>query len=365
MHKILVIDDDAPLRQTIKMVLKSRGHEVIDGENGHIGVELARSHHPDLIISDVNMPECDGYQALEMLRNDANTATIPFIFMTGEADDEGMRRGMEGGADDYLPKPFSMESLMGTVDARLKKEAMRKAAADKKLTELRSNLSLMLPHELNTPLIGILGFGEIISTCADSLSPSELVEMGQSIVISGQRLQHLIQNFLLYSQLELLGADARDVSLMRNKHTTAAHELIAELVQRRADAGQRAADLKLELSPVQGAISAELLSKIVEELTDNAFKFSTAGQAVRVASRMDGGMLELTISDSGRGFKPENIGQISAYMQFDRKLHEQQGSGLGLIIAKRLAELHGGSLVVRSDGRSGTTVIVRLPSSIT
>ena len=365
MHKILVIDDDALLRQTIALVLKARGHQIIEAENGLVGIQMARSQQPDLIISDVNMPECDGYQVLEALRADSTTTNIPFVFMTGQADDEGMRRGMIGGADDYLPKPFAMDALLATVDARLRKETQRKAAADKRLAELRSNLSLMLPHELNTPLIGILGFGEIIISCADSLSPEELVEMGQSIVTSGQRLQHLIQNFLLYSQLELLGADARDVSLMRNKYTTAAHELIAELLQRRADAGNRAGDLKLELTRVEGAISAELLSKIVEELADNAFKFSQPGQAVRVTARMDAGTLELTITDGGRGFKAEHIGQISAYLQFERRQHEQQGSGLGLIIAKRLAELHGGSLTIHSDGRTGTTVVVRLPAAIT
>ena len=200
MSKILVVDDDEQLRQTIIVVLKLRGFEPLEANNGGDALEIAREHLPDLIISDVNMPGQNGFVALASIRQDPTTAAIPLILMTGEMD-SNMRKGMELGADDFLTKPFAMPDLLKAIDARMRKQTVVKQAAEKKLTELRENISLMLPHELNTPLVGILGFGEIIHSCADSLSVEELTEMGKNIMDSGLRLERLIQNFLVFAQL--------------------------------------------------------------------------------------------------------------------------------------------------------------------
>ena len=126
------------------------------------GIETARRALPDLILCDVNMEKVDGYLTLSSLRNEPTTASIPFILMTGLADHAGMRHGMELGADDYLPKPFTIDALYAAVEARLKKLQTVREQAEKKLADLRDNISLMLPHELRTPLNGILAYGEIL-----------------------------------------------------------------------------------------------------------------------------------------------------------------------------------------------------------
>ena len=114
--------------------------------------------------------------------------------MTGLADNAGMRHGMELGADDYLPKPFTIDGLYAAVDARLKKAQALRQEAEKKLADLRDNISLMLPHELRTPLNGILAYGEILAAEAATLPPHEVAEMGQVIHDSGKRLERLIEN---------------------------------------------------------------------------------------------------------------------------------------------------------------------------
>jgi len=121
MKKILVIDDEEWLREMIYLALKQKGFEVIEAVNGADGIEKARKELPDLILCDVNMEKVDGYLTLSSLRTEAPTASIPFILMTGLADNAGMRHGMELGADDYLPKPFTTDGLYAAVDARLKK----------------------------------------------------------------------------------------------------------------------------------------------------------------------------------------------------------------------------------------------------
>jgi len=360
MAKVLIVDDDVQLRQTIKMVLKLRGYDPLEADNGVAALEMARNHLPDVILSDINMPGTDGLDALKALREDPTTAPIPLILMTG-AMDSNMRKGMEMGADDFLLKPFTMPDLLNAIAARLKKQDAVQQAAERKLSELREHISLMLPHELNTPLVGILGFGEIIYSCADTLTPEELKEMGKNILESGKRLQKLIQNFLIFAQLEMISADPAEMAAMRAKTTHNAQQVITLAAHARAEAAKREADLREDLCAASLGIAEDLLSKIIEELVGNAFKFSQPGTPVAVSSRVEDEHLIIEIRDQGRGMKAEHIAKVDAYVQFDRKMHEQQGSGLGLAICKRLTDIHGGVMHLESAEGQGTTVTVTFP----
>ena len=120
MAKILIIDDNLSVRELMSTVLTKKGYEVVQAGNGADGVQLAQSQLPQLIISDVNMSHGDGYAILALLRNDPATASIPFILMTGHANETGMKRGIQEGASDYLAKPFTMQELVATVENQLK-----------------------------------------------------------------------------------------------------------------------------------------------------------------------------------------------------------------------------------------------------
>jgi len=363
MNRILVIDDEDWLREMVQLALEQKGFEVVQAENGAVGIELARNQLPDLILCDVNMAKMDGYGTLASLRADPATAAIPLILMTGLADNAGMRHGMELGADDYLPKPFTLEGLYGAVEARLRKLQAVRQEAEKKLSELRDNISLMLPHELRTPLNGILAYGQILSTDAASLPPPEVAEMGTDIYESGKRLERLIENFLIYAQIELLATDSAKVAALSVKCTDHAAALVEEHARAQALAANRMGDLVLDLTDGRLALSEDYLAKIVDELVQNAFKFSKGGTIVRVGVTDFPEFMVLTISDSGRGFSTEHVNRVGAYMQFERKMHEQQGLGLGLTIAKRLIELHRGSLTIQSRRGTSTSMTVRLPKA--
>lgn len=362
MKKILVIDDEEWLREMMQLALRQRGFEVVEAENGATGIELARKDLPDLILCDVNMEKVDGYLTLSSLRSEPATASIPFILMTGLADQAGMRHGMELGADDYLPKPFTIEALYAAVDARLKKVNVVRQEAERKLADLRENISMMLPHELRTPLNGILAYGEMLAADAEDLPPAEIAEMGQVIYDSGKRLERLIENFLIYAQLELLSSDPQKLHSLLRKQTHSPVGVIQKHATDQARFANRAPDLALELLDIPVPISEEYLTKIVDELVQNAFKFSQANSPVRVSLKNNSpDAVTLAVSDNGRGLSSEHIARIGAYMQFDRKMHEQQGLGLGLTICKRLTELHGGTLTIQSEHGAGTTVTIQLP----
>jgi signal transduction histidine kinase len=272
-----------------------------------------------------------------------------------------MRHGMELGADDYLPKPFSIEDLYTTVETRLKKAQAVRQAAEKKLADLRDNIGLMLPHEMRTPLNGILAYGELLAAEATSLPAPEVAEMGQVIYDSARRLERSIENLLVYAQIELLDSDPQKLRALRTERTESPAEVIIEHARARAQEARRSGDLVIEVADYCMPISKGYLAKIVDELSQNAFKFSPSGSAVRLSlSELDDAVV-LAVTDQGHGFSPGQISKVGAYMQFDRTQHEQQGLGLGLVIAKRLTELHGGTLSIQSQHGTGTTVSVRLP----
>jgi len=121
MKTILVIEDEQTVRESILDLLEAEGFHGIGGENGDVGVQLARDHHPDLILCDVTMPDLDGFSVLAQLRKSSDTAGIPFIFLSARSTKADQRHGMELGADDYLTKPCTATDLLGAVSGRLAK----------------------------------------------------------------------------------------------------------------------------------------------------------------------------------------------------------------------------------------------------
>jgi two-component system sensor histidine kinase/response regulator len=353
--KVLVIDDTAEVRMIIEESLKIYGFTTMVADDGVSGVEMARQHSPDLIICDINMPNMDGYEALTAIRSNDATATTPFIFLSGATEKPNVRRGMELGADDYLTKPFTHKELITAVNARLAKRAELERQSEKKLDELRGNITLALPHELRTPLHGILGLSSLMIEDHATMKPADVLENARFIHESASRLHRLIENFLIFSQIELMASESKRIETPLNAPPVKVHEAIPPLAQAIAERHRRVADLKLNLSPAELLAPEDNFRKIIEELIDNAFKFSEAGKPVTVSSEMAQHTLTITITDQGRGMTAEQISNIAPHIQFDRKTYEQQGAGLGLVIAMRLTELLGGRLQIDSQP-TGTSV---------
>jgi two-component system, sensor histidine kinase and response regulator len=360
MTRILVIEDEEALRLNLQALLEAEDYQSLGAANGRSGVELAREHLPDLILCDVMMPELDGYGVLAELHQDPVTATIPFIFLTAKADKLALRQGMELGADDYLTKPFTIDEVLKAVTTRLEKRASVDKKYRQKLEDLRGSITFLLPHELRTPLTGILNGSEMLKEMWDELGQDDKLRMVDIVHHSAQRLQRLILNYLLYAELELAAAAPPAAPVLPAPGMNL-HALVTAVATQKAHPAQREADLSFDLAEATLLISEDHLRKIVEELLDNAFKFSRAGTAVRVTGTRTDQAYTLAFVDHGIGLTVKQIADIGAYMQFERKLHEQQGSGLGLTIARRLVELYGGKLSIESIPGLQTTVSVTLP----
>ena len=127
-YSILLIEDNLEMAENITSILELAKYNVTHAPNGKIGVDLAQRNHPDLILCDIMMPELDGYGVLHILNKEADTASIPFIFLTAKADKTDFRAGMNMGADDYITKPFDGVDLLKVVEMRLKKNELIKTA---------------------------------------------------------------------------------------------------------------------------------------------------------------------------------------------------------------------------------------------
>jgi two-component system sensor histidine kinase/response regulator len=356
--RVLVIDDTQEIRMIITESLNIYGFETLSAEDGETGIKVAQELLPNLIICDINMPKMDGYETLKAIRHYEPTSTIPFIFLSGAAERPNVRKGMELGADDYLTKPFTHKELMAAVNTRIEKQAELQRQSDKKLDELRGNITMALPHELRTPLNGIMGLSNILMEDYATLPPEEVLESAKYIHESALRLHRLIENFLVYSQIQLMGSESKQIEISNLGAPIKVHQLVVEVCQNVAARHKREQDLVFDVHEGELLIPADNFKKIVEELIDNAFKFSEPGQPVTVATGLRDHTFRMLISDRGRGMTPEQIANVAPHVQFERKTFEQQGAGLGLIISKRLTELLGGTLRIESKPGIQTNVAI-------
>jgi two-component system, sensor histidine kinase and response regulator len=362
MAKILVIEDEESVLDIICELLLVENFEVLRAENGEIGLRLALEEVPDLIICDIMMPKLSGYEVLGQLQRNPKTQFIPFIFLSARAAKDDQRQGMNLGADDYVTKPFTREQLLGAITSRLRKQETLTDQSRQQLDQLRNQLAATLPHELRTPLQGILTSAELLTMYWETLERSEIRDIVDSIKESAKRLYQLIEKFLQYTQIEIAASDPGQRRSLLAGEISSGESIIRAVVRDKAKEYQREADVNLTVAEIPSlSISERWLITIISELIDNAFKFSRQQTPVIINSNLEGDQLILTIANQGRGMTAQQIRNIGAYIQFDRQFYEQQGSGLGLTIAKRLIELHGGKLEINSIPQQETIVKVFLP----
>jgi len=356
MEKILIIEDDRYIRENVKEVLEMHGYSTYCAENGFEGLRIALDIRPHLIICDVMMPHMNGYQLLKILIEDKSLNQTPFIFMSAKVERSDIREAMQLGADDYITKPFHNQELINVVKIRLNKQKKLNDGIATKVHEIYKGLSVNTTHEFYTPLNSILSLSEILAKNTPNIKTSEIGKMAASINNAGERLHKTLRKILLY--IDLLSTKntnsiiSTDVFYFSNQYI----EQEAKTVAIRHD---RLEDIHFELEDVIVKIDNENFLRIIEELTDNAMKFSPKDTKVFVKSKLIGNKLYISIIDHGRGMTQEEIQHIGPFVQFKRDKFEQQGLGLGLFISKSIIESCNGKLVVECDGiGTKATVII-------
>jgi len=357
--KILIIEDTQSIRDELRDILRFEGMQVVTAENGQEGIDVAKKEHPDLILCDIMMPVKDGYEVFAEIQHTSNLKHTPFIFLTAKATTDNIRQGMILGADDYITKPFNVDLLINSINSRLEKERKRKKAEIGKRETLQFNISRNIPHELLTPLNGIIGYSSLMKESYNELSSEEVLEFSSGIWESGMRLFSTVKKFIYYTEVELLVNDTSNKDeLLRETVGQGILIFLNDQCTAISQKYNRLDDLELKTELFTAKISLSHFEIILSNLIDNAFKFSKKGEKVIVGVSKDDSHAHISIQDMGIGIPAEKTKQVEAFKQFDRKIMEQQGIGLGLITSIKLIEFYGGSIEISKNVEKGTMVKV-------
>ncbi len=350
--RVIVVDDNSDMRAYVRELLQTR-YEVEAVADGQAALEAARRAAPDLIVSDVMMPRMDGFALLRALRADPQLRDVPTILLSARAGEEAVIEGLDAMADDYLVKPFSARELIARVGAQLQLARLRHEA-DRQKNEFLA----MLAHELRNPLAPLRNAGEILSRTLPQDSK------GHAVVAMLKRQ---------VAQLTRLVDDLLDVSRITQGRVELQRRPI-ELGNVISQAVETAEPLFLvrrhEVSVVSHSralyVNGDMtrLVQCVVNILTNAAKYTDSGGKVRVETCADGSDAVIRIEDSGVGISSELLPRVfDLFVQGERTLDRSLGGlGIGLAVAKRLVEMHSGSLTAASAGLGhGATFEIRLP----
>lgn len=361
MQKVLLIEDETLIRENLAELLTLNDFIVYTAPNGKEGLLQATQHQPDLILCDVMMPEMDGFQTLEVIRANPSLSNTPFLFLTAKADKLDTRKGMALGADDYLTKPFSMDTLLMAIRARLKREDQRKAHTQALLQEQLKAMTHLATHEYNTPLTGILGFTTLLIDYYGEFSKAENLSMLDMIKVNCLRLKRSLDNNRLINRLQHITTSDAFYTFFSTGHSDITTDVLNKHILSAGYRQNRHIPCQIAVESAQVLVSVDNLATILEELIDNAVKFSADDQSIHITGHLCQDHYELTLLNHGQPFHQDDINRTAPYRQFDRSKYEQQGFGLGIAITNKLLEFNRGSLRINHVDTGTTQVTVELP----
>ena len=353
---VLIVEDEKDLRFNLIEMLEGEGYNILSATNGIEALELTAHIEPDLILSDIRMPQMDGIELLKTLQENSSTAGIPFIFLTAKVEMQDLREGMVLGADDYLMKPYKIDDVLNAINSRLKKKENHL----KTVRDFKKMLARKIPHELLTPLVGILGFSDLIKYELESLSTEEIKSMAEKIQHSGLRLQRRITKFTTYMDI-ISSIDKKETNKDHNENCeidSVLKQVQLKNINARLD---RKADLVFDHESAVLKIKEKHLEYLFDELIENAVKFSEPGVPIEIIGRSIGDVYKIHINDFGQGMAEPDTNRIDIFNQNGFELEISEGLGIGLAIVQKIVELYNGKLNIESEPGVGTCVKMELP----
>ena len=356
MKKILIIEDDNNIRESIDDLLRMKGYKTIVAKNGEEGLLLSETNRVDLVVCDIMMPGIDGYNVLKKMREDYKTANLPFIFLSAKSQKEDLRSGMKLGADDYLTKPFLSSELFEAIETRLSRQEVLydRVADDMQLLNVRTNN--LVNNELIEATQSIGMFSDLIINNIDYYSATETVEVAHIIKGKAAKLNRRLRNLMLFQTLR--GSKIAEANNNENKkgHTSNANNLISNTTLQVAKEYKRELDINMiELANTNVAIFESNLAIIFEEVIRNAFENSKEGQLVTIESVNSENSLEIHVSNKGKAI-PEKSVELTKTLEIITDLNDSF-SGFGLYLAAQLTNKAGGSLSVKRQDDINEVII--------
>lgn len=354
MHKILVIDDENEFGDATRLLLEQNGYSVISASDGLTGLRMAKSEQPELVLCDLNMAPVDGFMILSILRQQVDTAHIPFAIVSASREVESVRKGMLMGADEYVLKPFTGDELLETV-GRLR-NARKEALADSGnlILELQAQLGAPLERHVAKAMDRILHSADTLQQAVATGSEDSATEHREVIEKGVEVLTRAVANARLLTQIEKVAASADAVRILPGTESTKLKDVVTAEFGRH-DQSERV-HFDMDDSMVQ--IGATSLTRIIDELARNALLYSPPESTITVRSRqLDKSVLLDIDNESSADFSSDTTIQMRRE-DFESALPP----GLGLRVAHNLVALHGGTLTIRRPGIRKVCIHLNLPA---
>ena len=383
--KVLVVDDIQSNIDFVTDVLELENLEIIGAYSGIKAIELANNHKPDLILLDISMPEMDGYEVCQQLKDNPDTKDIPVIFLTARVQKEDIIKGFELGAVDYIIKPFNFNELISRVrthiDLKQKTEKLHninleleeKVAertqqlsianaelkeANNELTTAHNELSMLdktktefvlhINHELRTPLNGIQGYLNILS---------ESIQEDQADSLNS--ITELTNQLIKVAELSLLFTELKTNEDQIEIRTVDFIDSLNNAIDLRSTS-EKNIEIEVENPFEELNVFAEskLLSSCLSIVIDNAIKYSPENGKVLISIKRYHEYIEMIILDEGPGFSDKAQEQLFSFFAADNLQQQSHGFGVGLATAKLILDLIKGTIEI--DNRQPKGALVRL-----
>jgi two-component system, sensor histidine kinase and response regulator len=370
MTRVLLVEDTPDILASICLELEMNGYEVDQALDGQHALDILDKTDtlPDIIVSDIAMPNMNGYELLAICQKHTEWNGIPFIFLTALGERNHITLGKKLGVDDYLVKPFQGDELIVAITSKLRRVEQLKANANQKLDKTRRELLTLISHELRTPLAAIYGGAEMLE---DSLAnvPDPMSHRMLELVQSGaKRMRRLVEQIVFLTQVDSGGlaqslektTGEYDMNIITNR----AYTLLQE--EWTPDIPAVTFNFHFPSYPIMVRSNPDFLVMMVGEGIRNAVTFTPKNGEVDIELTTDDQYVFVTVTDHGPGISAENLPRIwDRFVQINRSRTEQQGMGLGLSLTRESARLHHGDCKVESVVGQGTQFILYLPLATT
>ncbi|HXF62816.1 MAG TPA: hybrid sensor histidine kinase/response regulator [Caldilineaceae bacterium] len=352
---ILVVEDNLMLNRSLCELLRAHGYQVLTACNGLEALDLLRSKPVNLVLSDVVMPDLDGYGLLRQIRGDPQLFPLPVVFLTGYATPSDRLKAKEHGVEDYLVKPPDYGELLATIQNVLSRRMMIEESYQRQVEEVRNQILGLVQHEFRTPLTFVMGYAEFLhSALNEEIERAELQHSVEAILEGSRRLHHLIENFLTLAGLNERTLDPSElypldpIALWRES-----------LIPLRGDVERARLRVVLEEppDPVIAFGAFDLLREALVRLLDNAIRYRRLEPAtIWLSTAVRPGYVGWLIRDQGPGIPADRLAELARpFNRLPRSPGGAHGAGLGLALAQRVAQLHGGFLSIESEEGVGST----------
>jgi signal transduction histidine kinase len=344
----LVVEDNPELRNFIADVLSAR-YRVRSAADGRAGLALAKELRPDVVVSDVAMPEMDGYELCRRLRSQDETSGVPILLVTARTDVNSVLQGFDAGANDYLLKPFHARELLARVDVHVRlRRLISQLARQERLAALGS-LAASVAHNVRNPLSALISGLPAMRTRLAPVVDQHTGELMGMMLDSAERIERMTLDLLDVSRIdrELSGEFAPGAGL----------KACTRILESRVTFGVQ---LKVDVDDKAIATGrAGDMNHVFMNVIDNALRAVGSKGIIEVRGLVEGDAYMVTVADSGAGIPPSELGRIFEPFYTTRAAGE--GTGLGLSIARQIIEEHAGSITAGVAALGGAVFTIRMP----